>query len=195
MLDVARFQINKSLVDKQPTDIVQLVANIIDDLSKNAQAKKIYLRFNKKSSVFPKVAIDARGIREALYNIIDNAIKYTQNGGVTVIMEVINDKLRISIKDTGIGLNDYERRNLFNHTFERGKRAKMVNATGKGIGLYLAAQMIINNNGTIHVESEGRDKGTTFIIDLPIVEATTEKNIVINSLAATLPIPKPSKTV
>jgi len=41
MLDVARFQINKSLVDKQPTDIVQLVANIIDDLSKNAQAKKI----------------------------------------------------------------------------------------------------------------------------------------------------------
>jgi len=66
---------------------------------------------------------------------------------------------------------------------------KEVNATGKGIGLYLAGQMIINNDGTIHVESAGRGKGTTFIIELPmLVEASTAA---VCRDRARVPIPKP----
>ena len=191
MLDVAHFQMNKGSVAKQPTDILQLVVGIVDDLQKNAESKKIYLRLDKKSPSFPQVAVDSHGIREAIYNIVDNAIKYTQEGGVTVTMGQTKDKLRISVIDTGIGLSDHDRRNLFNRTFERGSRAKEVNATGKGIGLYLAGQMIINNNGTIHAESEGRGKGTTFMIELPAISATPATSV--SAEPTPMPIPKPPR--
>jgi len=184
MLDVAHFQMNKGSVDKQSTDIAELVSGIIDDLEPNAQAKKIYLHFNKLAEKFPLVAVDSRGIREAIYNITDNAIKYTREGGVTVLLAVVGEKLRLSVVDTGIGMNDFDRRNLFNRTFERGARAKEVNVTGKGIGLYLAGQMIINNNGTIHVGSAGRGKGSTFIIELPVIETVLTN-------PATEAVPKP----
>lgn len=189
MLDVAHFQMNRGSVFKQPTDIVRLISGIIEDLAKSAESKGIYLRFEKKTDQFPQIEVDPHGVREAIYNIVDNAIKYTQEGGVTVVMEISKNTLRISVIDTGIGLSDHDRRNLFNRTFERGSRAKEINATGKGIGLYLAGQMIINNDGTIHAESEGRGKGATFIVELPMPEEDSAKKHDRDS--SIMPPPKP----
>jgi signal transduction histidine kinase len=77
------------------------------------------------------------------------------------------NKLRVSVADTGIGMNEKGREGLFSRVFERGANAKNFNVNGKGIGLYLAAQMIVNNGGAIRVESGGLGKGSEFIIELP----------------------------
>jgi signal transduction histidine kinase len=166
LLDVTHFRMGKGDVPKDFTDTVGLVGEVVVDLEKTAQAKKIYLDFKKPSLSIAPIAIDARGIKEAIYNIIDNAIKYTQKGGVTVSVGAVSQKLVISVADTGIGMNEKDRQGLFGRTFERGEKAKSVNVNGKGIGLYLAAQMIKNNGGTIRVESAGWGKGTEFIIKL-----------------------------
>jgi signal transduction histidine kinase len=171
LLDVAHFQMNKDTTVKELTDIVNLIGGVAADLENSALSKKIYLRFKKPETPIAEVAIDSRGIREAIYNIIDNAIKYTQEGGVTVAVGAATNKLRISVADTGIGMDEKDRQGLFGRTFERGEKAKTANVNGKGIGLYLAAQMIINNGGTIRVESQGLGKGSQFIIELPINSA------------------------
>jgi len=86
------------------------------------------------------------------------------------------DCLRVSVADTGIGMNKKELQGLFNRTFERGEKARNVNVNGKGIGLYLAAQMVINNGGRIRAESDGWEKGSEFIIELPMDGGEKTKN-------------------
>ena len=75
--------------------------------------------------------------------------------------------MKIVVKDTGIGMAKEELKNLFQRTFERGKEAKEVFATGRGIGLFIAYQIIKAHNGRIWAESKGRGKGSTFYIELP----------------------------
>jgi len=147
---------------------VALAAQIVADLKPAAEVKNLYLKFKKPEAPIPEIMLNPRGIKEALYNIVDNAIKYTQTGGVVVLISVFGEKLRIEIKDTGIGMNEKDREGLFGRVFERCERAKEANVEGKGIGLYLAAQIIANNGGEISVESEGWGKGSKFIIDLPM---------------------------
>jgi len=168
LLDVAHFQMNKGAAAKEPVNVVDLIAGAIDDLKTAAAAKELYLNFKKPSVPIPLVLLNARGIREAIYNIVDNAIKYTQTGGIAVSMSVVGDQLRISVKDTGIGIDEKDLQGLFGRIFERGEKAKSVNIDGKGIGLYLSAQIIINNGGNIRVESKGLGEGSEFIIDLPM---------------------------
>lgn len=168
LLDVAHFQMNNSAAEKEPVDAVALAAQIVADLAPAAEAKNLYLKFKKTEVPIPEIMLNPRGIKEALYNIVDNAIKYTQTGGVIVLISVFGEKLRIEIKDTGIGLSEKDREGIFGRVFERCEGAKGANVEGKGIGLYLAAQIIANNGGKISVESEGWGKGSKFIIDLPM---------------------------
>jgi len=76
--------------------------------------------------------------------------------------------LKIVITDTGIGMEKEEIAGLFEKTFERGERAKKIYTTGRGIGLYISNQIIKANGGRLWAESEGRGKGSTFFIELPI---------------------------
>ncbi len=168
LLDVAHFQMNKSAAAKEPVDAVALAAQVVADLKPAAEVKNLYLKFKKPEVPIPEIMLNPRGIKEAIYNIVDNAIKYTQAGGVIVLISVSEAKLRIAIKDTGIGLNEKDREGLFSRVFERCERAQDANIEGKGIGLYLAAQIVANNGGEISVESEGWGKGSKFIIDLPM---------------------------
>jgi len=168
LLDVAHFQMNKRAAAKEPVDAVALAAQIVTDLKPAAEAKNLYLKFKKPAAPIPEIMLNPRGIKEAIYNIVDNAIKYTQAGGVIVSISVSGPKLRIAIKDTGIGLSEKDREGLFGRVFERCERAQSANVEGKGIGLYLAAQIIADNGGEINVESEGWGKGSEFIIDLPM---------------------------
>ena len=85
-------------------------------------------------------------------------------------------KLKIVITDTGIGMEKEEIAGLFEKTFERGERAKKIYTTGRGIGLYISNQIIKANGGRLWAESEGRGKGSTFFIELPINWHSVAKN-------------------
>jgi signal transduction histidine kinase len=170
LLDMAKYQMNENTVERQTSNIVAILRDVISDLFQTAGKKNLKLDY-QDSGQLPSVVINAKGIREALYNIIDNAIKYTEQGGVTVRSELINTNILISITDTGIGMEEIDRLGLFKRTFERGDKAKAINTTGKGIGLYLSAQMVLANGGNIWVMSKGRGSGTTFYIELPIADS------------------------
>jgi signal transduction histidine kinase len=168
LLDISQFQLGKKVVLLQPgVDVNGILKEIVDDLKLEAKTKGIYLKFQSPARL-PAIKADKEKLKVALANIIDNAVKYTLKGGVTVATKTTDSKILISIQDTGIGISNDEQRNLFNRTFERGERAKGVNTTGKGIGLYITYHIIQAHHGRIWAESEGKGKGSAFYIELPI---------------------------
>jgi signal transduction histidine kinase len=168
-LDVTQFQLGKEVISlTSGVDVVLIINEIMSDLKFQVEKKKIYLKLEKPNDTF-EISADREKLKAGLYNLIDNAVKYTADGGVTVKMENDTKNIRIIVKDTGIGIAPENIKNIFGKTFERGNEAKKVFTSGRGIGVYIAGQIVKAHKGTIKVESEGEGKGSTFYVDLPRV--------------------------
>jgi signal transduction histidine kinase len=177
-LDVTQFQLGKEVISlKDDINLCPIFKDIIKDLELETNKKGIYLRIEKPDS-FCLVKADEQKLKAALTNIFDNAVKYTNKGGITIRLKIENGKVKVEIKDTGIGISKERLPKLFDTTFERTEEAKKNFATGRGIGLYLSSQVIKAHNGRIWAESEGEGKGSAFYIELPIeheIKAAAEK--------------------
>jgi signal transduction histidine kinase len=103
-------------------------------------------------------------------NIIDNAIRYTKEGGITVRISRQESSVLVEVKDTGAGIDREEKNSLF-ESFSRGAAGSKYWTGGIGFGLYVAKKYVDMHQGKIWVESEGRGKGSAFYIELPIVSA------------------------
>ncbi|MBI2047808.1 MAG: GAF domain-containing protein [Parcubacteria group bacterium] len=167
LLDVSSYQIGKEVIHFHPIDFEALMEETLKDLTAEAEAKGIYLKYEKRGEI-PKVPADRMKLKLVFTNVIDNCIKYTTKGGVTVAMEIKNDKLLISVTDTGIGLSNEVIQNLFKQSFHRGEQAKKLFAVGKGLGLYLSGKIIEGHHGRIWAESRGDGNGSGFYIELPV---------------------------
>ena len=168
LLDISQFQLGKEVVSLEPgTDILPILKEVIEELQFEVEYRDLYLKLEKTGKV-PKIKADSEKLKVALFNIVDNAIKYTRKGGVTVVLQKIGANVRISVKDTGIGLDSEKAKVLFKSAFVRGKEAEKVHGFGRGIGVYITGHIIRAHHGKIWAESEGEDKGSTFFIELPI---------------------------
>jgi signal transduction histidine kinase len=168
LLNVSQFQLGRGEVLVQDKiSLEEIIKQIISGLKLEVDKKSIYLKF-ERFGIIPEIFADRSQLEIALTNVIDNAVKYTSQGGVLVNLEQVKDKLLISVKDTGIGISKDAIANLFKKAFYRGDVAQKLFVVGKGIGLYLSAKIIEAHKGKIWVESEGQEKGSTFYIELPL---------------------------
>ncbi len=166
-LDISQFQLGREVITLEPNvDILPILKEMEEEIGFEAKNKGIY--FKVKKSKIPLITADANKLKIAFFNIADNAIKYTPKGGVNIETKTIDDKIQIIFKDTGMGLNEEDKEKLFSRLFERGAQAQKVFATGRGIGLYLSSQIIKAHGGKLWADSEGRGKGSTFYIELPL---------------------------
>lgn len=112
------------------------------------------------------ISVDAARLKDVISNVIDNAIKYTPVGGtVTIITEYTATGVSISVNDNGIGVEKEDISNLFKK-FSRNENARLVDANGSGLGLYISKKIVEKHRGDISfVPSMGG--GATFIIKLP----------------------------
>ena len=169
LLDVSSYQLGKDIIRLDPNiDVENLIDETLKDLRAEAENKGIYLKYTKEGAI-PKIPSDRTKLKLALTNIIDNCIKYTIEGGVTVNLKSENSKLLITVRDTGVGIPKELIPNLFNQTFHRSEQAQKMFAIGKGIGLFLSGKIIDGHHGKIWAESEGEGRGSTFHIELPVV--------------------------
>jgi len=168
-LDITQFEMGRQVINKKTgVSIISILEDILEELKPEALKKEIYLEMENKDDFI--INADSEKIKAALYNIIDNAVKYTQKGGVKVKLEA-GDSLsaRVILQDTGIGMNKDDINSLFNQIFERGQEAQKAFATGRGMGLFISKQIIKAHGGKIWAESRGEGKGSTFYVELPIV--------------------------
>ena len=121
---------------------------------------------NKSEKPVSKVKADSLKLRQVVMNLIDNALKYTDEGGVTVEVSDGVGKVKFSVTDTGVGISQMQQDMLF-QKFARNKEVAKAHTEGMGLGLYLAAQLIESHNGKIWVESEGEGHGSKFCFYVP----------------------------
>jgi signal transduction histidine kinase len=166
ILSVSKIEAGEMEMNWEREDLREIIKEVISELSIKAKEKNLYLNFEEPKE-FPKVLLDREKIRQVILNLVDNAIRYTQKGGVTVKLQIANVKLQIVVSDTGEGLTKEEREKIFER-FSRGTAGTKFWTEGAGLGLYIARKFVEMHKGRIWAESEGRGKGSTFYVELPM---------------------------
>lgn len=165
LLNVSKIEQGGMQYVKVPFDFEKASGDLAKDLSVTAEKKGLKLTFETDGKSSYKVNGDMEKIRQVILNFIDNSIKYTKEGSVNVLLSKNEKVIRLSIKDTGMGMTPEIKSKLF-QKFARAEGGKM-NAGGSGLGLYLAKKIIEEgHNGKVGVDSEGMNKGSTFWMEL-----------------------------
>lgn len=149
-----------------PVDFTVMLNAITSRLEPNAKAKHIMLYTNITVQDLPPVLIDYDKIWEAIYNITDNAVKYTPEGG-SVCLELKSDQkeLEIAVSDSGPGIPENEREKIFDR-FYRLDDSRARETGGTGLGLAIAKESVLLHGGSITV-CESEQGGSKFVVRLP----------------------------
>lgn len=173
LLNVSRIEAGKLKLELEKVSIEDIILGILEELNIVAQKKNISLKFEKPDKSLPLFLLDKEKIRQVIMNIIDNAIRYTKRGEIIINCFIEKDLYKIEINDTGEGMSQNEISKLF-ETFSRGVAGNRHWGEGAGLGLYIARKFVEMHSGRIWAESEGKGKGSTFYIELPLLEKEPE---------------------
>jgi signal transduction histidine kinase/ActR/RegA family two-component response regulator len=172
MLDMARIASGKLRLDMRPVDVVKVVLAAVDVIMPSAHARHIAVRTNLDPRT-PNVLGDQDRLQQVIWNLLSNALKFTDAGGAIAVRLALNGRfVRIVVSDTGQGIPP----EFLPHVFERFQQADASSSRrhdGLGVGLALVHDLIELHGGSVHAHSDGEGKGATFTIDLPMV-ATEE---------------------
>ncbi|MEK7636471.1 MAG: ATP-binding protein [Patescibacteria group bacterium] len=170
LLDLSRIERGKMTYVFQTASLAPIVDEVFNEMAEMAKEKKLELHYEKPEGEFRFSSIDPKKIKEVMMGFVENAIRYTPEGLIT--MKLLHDKnkrvVRFSVADMGIGLTQDEINRLF-VKFSRMDSAKRISSEGTGLGLYVAKLIVEDHKGKIWVESEGHGKGSVFIFELPTV--------------------------
>lgn len=169
MLSVSRIDQGKVKNEPKSTDVLELIKNIVQEMSIIALHKQVKLNLVVKAKKLPAVPIDPLRFHEVIENLVANAIEYNlPKGSVTVTVDKKTGKdFTVSVKDTGLGISKKDQKLLFTKFFRSEASAKN-NTGGSGLGLYLVKSYIEAWGGRILVESN-EGKGVTFSLTLPLI--------------------------
>lgn len=167
LLNISKIELGKMELEKEKTNIENLIQSCYQEMKIATEKKGLNFVFKKPEPPLPEIAIDALKIRQAILNLIDNAIKYTTKGEIVINAKKTDSHVLISVKDTGAGLIKKEQEEIF-AGFARGSAGITHFVEGTGLGLYIAKKYLELHRGKIWVESEGKEKGATFFVELPI---------------------------
>ena len=167
-LNKSKFELGQISYERRDFDLGAMVRAVTEGLKPLAQSKGLVLKTGIDLSQHFTAHVDEGKMKEVIGNLIDNSIKYTPTGSVTVSVSRHNGSAIVSIADTGLGIAPEVLPALFKK-FSRADAAK-ANLLGTGVGLFLAKTFVEAMDGKIWVESAGKDKGSTFYIELPLVQ-------------------------
>ena len=166
LLSISRIESGKMKFEPEPASIEEIIEDVIFDLRINAEKKNLYLNFEKHATPLPNIQLDKTKTRDIILNLVDNAIKYANDGGIAIKLKIQNSNLKIEIKDTGEGMEKYEIEKIF-ESFSRGTVGVKAFTEGAGLGLYIARKYAEMHGGRVWAESYGKGKGSTFIVEIP----------------------------
>ena len=168
-LNVSRIESGTMQYEMSTFSLKELAKVITDELRQYAEKRNIALIFEAASDDELMVYADEGKARQILQNLIDNSIKYTPQGKVTLTASVIaaQHTALISIVDTGIGMSQKTLGIIFDK-FVRATNANTANMYGTGLGLYIAKEMAVAMKGRVAASSWGEGHGSTFTVELPL---------------------------
>jgi signal transduction histidine kinase len=165
LLDTSRLESGEARLDLKETDIAQLIQTAITSLALSSIQKDIHFHTRIQDNL-PTVMLDAERIERVVCNLLDNAVKYTLRGTITIAAKLESNRIKVSVSDMGPGIPPAEREHVFaRFTQVAGEERRR---RGFGLGLrfcYLAVQA---HSGDIWVESGDDGIGSKFVFTLPL---------------------------
>lgn len=165
LLNVSRVEQGKIQYDFVAVDTAKILGTIIENYRSIAEAKGLQLIYEPDNDM-PFVRADEGRVQEVFTNLIDNAIKYTAKGSVTITQQLKKGTVVTNFRDTGFGISPEAKQRLFQR-FYRVKTSETQGISGTGLGLWIIKQYIEAMNGSINVETM-ESVGSNFIVELQI---------------------------
>ncbi|MDQ7033944.1 MAG: GAF domain-containing protein [Anaerolineae bacterium] len=180
ILDLAKIEARELKLRFVPTDMPKILEEVIRSGQVLATEKNITLEVIKDSDI-PQVKVDAVRMRQITWNLVSNAMKFTEQGGVTVRYGMLNEEeIYVRIEDTGMGIPEEHLGQVFER-FRQVDESSTRSAGGTGLGLTITRELIQMHGGDIYAESEV-GVGSTFWFKLPIAVEETDATSEISSL-------------
>ncbi|MFX1395398.1 MAG: PAS domain S-box protein [Promethearchaeota archaeon] len=167
LLNYSIIESGKFELNKKNTDISKLMRDCIYFYKFLIEERKIRISQEIPNQLF--LNLDESKMRLVFENLLTNAIKYTPIGGkIFIAIENDNNRVKIIVRDNGIGLNENEKKKIFEKFGKINKEGTHILSDGIGIGLYISKSTVELHGGTIKAESLGKNKGSSFLIELPV---------------------------
>lgn len=170
LLDLTRAAHGKLHAELQPTDACEALRQALATCQPNAEAKGVELSLDRRCT-HSVVNADSTRLQQVFWNLIRNAVKFTPAGGTVKVdcQDSGDQRLVVSVSDTGAGIAPADLSRIF-LPFEQTEAG--CRAGGLGLGLAITKALVDLHGGTIRAESEGRGKGATFQVELPLLSTT-----------------------
>lgn len=166
LLDLSKIESGKMKMSFVPLDPASSIRRAVTVMENQARAKSIALKFDLPPSL-PKIMADEARFSQVMINLLDNAIKYSTEGGSATISAVVaNNTLQIDISDTGIGISEKDLPRIFER-FYRVDKARSRELGGTGLGLSIVKHIVSSHGGQVWVKSEP-GLGSTFSFTIPL---------------------------
>lgn len=167
-LSITAIKVDSQILKLVEGNIKTLIDSIIHDLRFEIETMEINIKY-LNDEIWPNIKMDINKIKEALTIIIENAVKYNFDRGIINISNrIIDNNLVLAVENTGVGITEEEKNNIFSKLFYRSRRAQERNPIGMGIGLQVAKAIITGHKGRIDIDSFGENYGAKVEITLPI---------------------------
>ncbi|HZD74688.1 MAG TPA: PAS domain-containing sensor histidine kinase [Actinomycetota bacterium] len=161
LLDVSRIESGRLELRRRPVELAKIAADVVERFKLDPDGHTFGISFPR---AFPEVYADADKVAQVLTNLVENAVKYSDGGRVTVIGEVVDGSAEVAVRDQGVGIPADQVPLIFTKFYRRGGRGV---PSGTGLGLYIARGLVEAHGGRISVSSKvGR--GTEVRFRLPL---------------------------
>jgi PAS domain S-box-containing protein len=168
MLDLAKIEAGRLDLTPHPFGLASFVEEAVELLGPRAQAKGLEICAYVDERLPARVIADAARLRQVLFNLVGNAIKFTETGGVSIIVEPdeISGRVAIAVRDTGIGIAAQDQARIFQE-FEQADVGSTRRFDGIGLGLTISKRIVERMSGMIAIES-APGRGSTFRVTVPL---------------------------
>ena len=170
LLEVSRILMGKMRLDKRPLSVLSAISSVIDSLRPTAEAKGVTLHgLDAADANKFMISADVGRFAQIVTNLVANGVKFTQPGGaVWVNVEPDGDKVKISVRDTGIGIAPEFLPFVFDR-FRQADASPTRSHSGLGMGLAIVRDLVLLHGGRIDAHSGGLNQGSLFVVTLPLL--------------------------
>jgi signal transduction histidine kinase/CheY-like chemotaxis protein len=171
VLDFSKIEAGKLELASEPVSLTTLIEDMVELISPRAQAKGLEIAADVDERLPERVLGDATRLRQVLLNLAGNAVKFTESGGVSVVVEAgaADGEIAFAVRDTGIGIPADQQMRIF-HEFEQAEGGTNRRFGGTGLGLAISRRIVERMGGRIELESV-EARGSTFRAIIPLQEA------------------------
>jgi signal transduction histidine kinase len=167
LLEVSRITTGKLRLETRVFDLVAVASAAIDSIRPTAEARGVIVENDFAGRSMP-TAGDPDRLQQVIWNLLSNAVKFTPSGGrVKVSLRRLGEVDELSVTDTGVGIDAAFLPNVFD-TFRQADASATRAHGGLGLGLSIVRHLVEIHGGTVAASSEGRDRGATFTVRLPV---------------------------